>query len=277
MPKLNHIACLALDPLTTGKFYAAIFNMTFDHRVTPGGYVSSAREGYVGFNFNQLMPGRPGPVGLDHFGIEVEDIEDSFRMAEKNYPTIEWQKRSGGRPYAQVGIHDPDGQVVDINQKNLDPSISEVKTSGVYLEEDREQDRHVAYLALRTPDPETCAQFYHDVFRLQPLNREAGDEIHHLTDGRVTLRIMPWKITDYGGLSANRPMLDHIGFKVEDADHVHQEILDYNSGFPPSAAPCWPLEDREVDRRRAAMLRKAAPDSKYQYCDSNGVCFVTLD
>ena len=130
MPKLNHIACLALDPLTTGKFYAAIFNMTFDHRVTPGGYVSSAREGYVGLNFNQLMPGRPGPVGLDHFGIEVEDIEDSFRMAEKNYPTIEWQKRSGGRPYAQVGIHDPDGQVVDINQKNLDPSISEVKPAG---------------------------------------------------------------------------------------------------------------------------------------------------
>jgi hypothetical protein len=25
------------------------------------------------------------------------------------------------------------------------------------------------------------------------------------------------------------------------------------------------------------MLQRAAPDSKYQYCDNNGVCFVTAD
>jgi len=43
------------------------------------------------------------------------------------------------------------------------------------------------------------------------------------------------------------------------------------------AAPCWLLEGREEDRRKAAMLKRAAPDSKYQYCDLNGVCFVTLD
>jgi len=93
----------------------------------------------------------------------------------------------------------------------------------------------------------------------------------------MTLKLMPWKITDYDDVDANRPMLDHIGFKVEDADRVHQEIIDYNAQFPQSAAPCWLLDGRAEDRRRATMLKRAAPGSKYQYCDNNGVCFVTAD
>ena len=102
--------------------------------------------------------------------------------------------------------------------------ISEVKTNGLYLEEDHEQPRYVEYLALRTPNPEHCAEFYHDVFKLTPLNRQEGDESYSLTDGRVTLKLMPWKISDFDGMDVSRPTLDHIGFKVEDADKVHQEI-----------------------------------------------------
>jgi len=78
VPKLNHIASIALDPITVGKFYAAIFNMSFATQAAHIGYASTAREGYVGLNFNPILPGRPGPVGLDHFGIEVEDIDRGF-------------------------------------------------------------------------------------------------------------------------------------------------------------------------------------------------------
>jgi catechol 2,3-dioxygenase-like lactoylglutathione lyase family enzyme len=277
VPKLNHIASITVDAQTVAKFYATIFDMTFDRRASRNGCTATAREGYVGLNFNACMPGRPGPVGLDHFGIEVENIDEAFAMAEKKYPTVEWVKRSGTRPYAQVGIHDPDGQVIDINQKNMSASVSEVKTDGLYLEEDREQPRHVEYLALRTPNPEHCAEFYHDVFKLTPLNRQEDDETYSLTDGRMTLKLIPWKITDFAGMDAPRPTLDHIGFKVEDADKVHQEILDYNGRYPPMGAPCWQLDSRDEDRRKAALLKKAAPASKYQYSDLNGVCFVTSD
>ena len=124
MPKLNHIACITIDAQTIAQFYASIFHMTFHRRASRNGSTATVREGYVGFNFNATMPGRPGPVGLDHFGIEVEDIEESFAMAEKKYPTVEWVKRSGSRPYAQVGINDPDGQVIDINQKNIKKNIN---------------------------------------------------------------------------------------------------------------------------------------------------------
>ena len=277
MPKLNHIACIAQDPQTVAKFYATIFQMSLERKASSIGLSATAREGYVGLNFNPILPGRPGPAGLDHFGIEVEDIEESFAMATRKYPTVEWVKRSGTRPYAQVGIHDPEGQVVDINQKDLDKKHSEVKTDGLYLEEDRDQERHIEYLALRTRNVEHCAEFYHDVFKMTPLNRQEGDDNYSLTDGRVTLKLMPWKIEDYVGVDANRPMLDHIGFRVEDAEKVHEEIVDYVGQYPPSNAPCWLLDTRRKDIKRAEMLKKAAPDSKYQYSDSNGVCFVTLD
>ena len=277
MPKLNHIACIAQDPQTVAKFYATIFQMSLERKASSIGLSATAREGYVGLNFNPILPGRPGPAGLDHFGIEVENIDESFAMATKKYPTVEWVKRSGMRPYAQVGIHDPEGQVVDINQKDLDKNVSEVKTDGLYLEEDRDQERHIEYLALRTLNVEYCAEFYHDVFQMTPLNRQEDDDSYSLTDGRVTLKLMPWKITDYDGVDANRPMLDHIGFRVEDADKVHDEIVDYVGQYPPSNAPCWLLDTRKKDLRRAEMLKKAAPTSKYQYSDSNGVCFVTID
>ena len=240
---------------------------------------ATAREGYVGLNFNPLWPGRPGPIGLDHFGIEVDDINNSFDQAGKNYPEVEWVKRSGTRPYAQVDINDPDGQVVNINQRDIDKGISEVNTGGLYLEKDSETplSRHIEYLALRTPNPSRCSDFYRDVFEMTPMNRQEDEETYSLTDGRVVLKLMPWRISDFDGMDVNRPMLDHIGFKVEDADKVHEEILDYNGRFPPMAAPCWLLEDREEDRNRAKHMKQIAPDSKYQYCDMNGTCFVTND
>ena len=275
MPKLNHIATIALDPQTVAKFYATIFEMTYARSIIG----ATAREGYVGLNFNPLWPGRPGPIGLDHFGIEVNDINNSFDQAGKNYPEVEWVKRSGTRPYAQVDINDPDGQVVNINQRDIDKGISEVKTAGLYLEEDSAEPRprHVEYLALRTPNPSRCSDFYRDVFEMTPMNRQEDEETYSLTDGRVVLKLIPWRISDFDGMDVNRPMLDHIGFKVEDADKVHEEILDYNGRFPPMAAPCWLLEDREEDRNRAKHMKQIAPDSKYQYCDMNGTCFVTND
>jgi catechol 2,3-dioxygenase-like lactoylglutathione lyase family enzyme len=279
MPKLNHIASITVDAQSVAQFYATIFDMKFDRRASRNGCTATARDGYVGLNFNACMPGRPGPCGLDHFGIEVEDIEESFAVATKKYPTVEWVKRSGTRPYAQVGIHDPDGQVIDINQKKMKTSISEVQTNGLYLDEDsaEPQLRHVEYLALRTPNPELCSEFYHDVFKMTPLNRQEDDEAFSLTDGRVALKLIPWKINDFDGMDANRPTLDHIGFRVEDADQVHSEILDYSRCYPPMSAPCWQLEGRAEDRKKADLLKKTAPDSKYQYCDLNGTCFVTLD
>ncbi|HEX5605424.1 MAG TPA: VOC family protein, partial [Candidatus Binatia bacterium] len=78
-----------------------------------------------------------------------------------------------------------------------------------------ERKRRIGHFALRCVEPDQCAEFYREVFELTEMEKPSGDPNHYLSDGRVTLAIMPWKIADFYGSGIERPALDHIGFKVE--------------------------------------------------------------
>jgi hypothetical protein len=70
------------------------------------------------------------------------------------------------------------------------------------------------------------AEFYRDVFELAPSNvdKAQGDANHYLTDGHVTLVIMPWDITDYDATGIITPGMDHIGFKVENVETFKADV-----------------------------------------------------
>ena len=70
---------------------------------------------------------------------------------------------------------------------------------------------------------ERCAHFYAEVFGLKLLNKPT-DENYYLSDGHVTLVIIPWKISDYYGMDPARVGLDHIGFKVESVEAVKRDL-----------------------------------------------------
>ena len=57
----------------------------------------------------------------------------------------------------------------------------------------------------------------------KPLNRPK-DENFYLSDGRVTLMIIPWRIGDYYAQDPARTGLDHIGFKVESVEPVKKDM-----------------------------------------------------
>ena len=61
-------------------------------------------------------------------------------------------------------------------------------------------------------------------------SRSAGDRNHYLTDGHVTLVIMPWDITDYDGTGIITAGMDHIGFKVESVEAFKET----SSASPPT-------------------------------------------
>ena len=67
MPKLNHIACIAQDPQTVAKFYATIFQMSLERKASSIGLSATAREGYVGLNFNPDPSRAPGASGARPF------------------------------------------------------------------------------------------------------------------------------------------------------------------------------------------------------------------
>ena len=58
----------------------------------------------------------------------------------------------------------------------------------------------------------------------RPPTGTTGDRNHYLTDGHVTLVIMPWEITDYDGTGIISAGMDHIGFKVESVEALKQEV-----------------------------------------------------
>src|SRR5262249_45041721 len=158
---------------------------------------------------------------------EVEDVETVFDRMRKDYPSVKWLKRPSNRPFAGLSTHDPDGNMFDLSQKDM------ANRAAIYVDNDGTPNpRHINHVAMRTMHPDETAKFYRDVFELAPGNKGADDRNHYLTDGHVTLVIMPWDITDYEGTGIITQGMDHIGFKVESVEAVKKDVAELAANNP---------------------------------------------
>jgi catechol 2,3-dioxygenase-like lactoylglutathione lyase family enzyme len=211
--KVNHIAIASDHYAINGKFYESLFGMKPSSKPRPARSVVLG-DGYVGMN---VIPRREGRYsGLDHFGIEVDDLEDTIARIAKFDPSLHAVKRPPIRPFAAYSAHDPDANIFDLSGPKMDKK-------DVYAENNWTQARTISHIALRTRHAERCAQFYVEVFGLTPLNRPKDDN-YYLSDGRMILMIIPWKISDYYAQDPARTGLDHIGFKVESVDALKRDM-----------------------------------------------------
>ena len=212
--RINHVAICSDHYALNGRFYEALFGMRPSSKPRPARSVVLG-DGYVGMN---VIPRRDGRTsGLDHFGIEVDDLENTIARIARFDSSLGTVKRPPIRPFAAYSAHDPDTNVFDLSQKGSGGQ------KDIYAENDWGQARTISHIALRTRHAERCSEFYADVFGLALLNRPK-DGNFYLSDGRVTLVIMPWKITDYYGQDPARTGLDHIGFKVDSVDQVKKDM-----------------------------------------------------
>src|SRR5207237_5159100 len=212
--RVNHVAIASDQYALDGRFYESLFGMKPSSKPRPARSVVLG-DGYVGMN---LIPRRDGrTIGLDHFGIEVDDLENTIARITKFDSSLGTVKRPPIRPFAAYSAHDPDTNIFDLSQK------SSGGQKDVYAENDWVQPRTISHIALRTRHAERCAGFYAEVFGLTLLDR-AGDENYHLSDGRVTLLVMPWKISDYYGQDPARTGLDHLDFTVESVEQVKRDL-----------------------------------------------------
>ncbi len=212
--RINHVAIASDQYAMNGRFYQALFGMKASSKPRPARSVSVG-DGYVGLN---CIPRREGRYsGLDHFGLEVDNIEDTLARMKKFDPTLSAVKRPPVRPFAAYSAHDPDTNIFDLSQKDIGVQ------KDIYSENDWVQPRTLSHIALRTRHAERCAEFYASVFDLKSADRPK-DENFYLTDGRVTLMIIPWKIEDYYAQDPARTGLDHIGFKVESVEQLKKDM-----------------------------------------------------
>lgn len=258
--KINHVAMVSTDYAMLGKFYEVLFGMKTSPNARPQSAVTVG-DGYVGLNINPRRPGRTG--GLDHFGVQVEDVETVFDRMRKKWPEIKWLKRPSNRPFAGITTHDPDGNVFDLSQSNME------NRKDVYTDGEWEQDRTISHFAIRTMNPERCAEFYCDALELQPANRAEDDENFYVTDGRMTVVLTPWDITRYAGTGISRPGPDHFAFKVESVDAFKesmQAMIERNQNLTPPAVGVGP-----EGKARLELFANSTPYAQYYLSDLDNV------
>jgi hypothetical protein len=117
--------------------------------------------------------------------------------------------------------------------------------------------------------PEAMAEFYSSVFELNLANRKEGDKNYRLSDGHVTLVIMPWDITDYEGTGIILAGMDHIGFKVEDLDTCIEDI-ERIAADNPRLAPA-PVGSGPEGKKLAELFECSCSIGQHRLADCDGV------
>ena len=261
--KINHVAIVSDHYAQPAQFYEAVFGMKTSPKARAGRAVTVG-DGYVGLNINPRRAGRS--AGLDHFGIEVNDVEPVLERMRRQYPTVKWLQRPSNRPFAGITTHDPDGNMFDISQKNM------ANRTSVYREQEAGggvNPRHINHVALRTMRPDDMAEFYRDVFELVPGNKRAGDRNHYLSDGHMTLVIMPWDIADYEGTGIITAGMDHIGFKVESVEKLKEDVESIAANNP-LLSPA-PVGTGAEGKKLLELFQRSCPLGQHQFADCDGV------
>ena len=264
--KINHIAILSENYALSGEFYHWVFGLRTigDGRPRRAAVVG---DGYLGININPRSAGRP--ARLDHFGIDVDDIEATCERIGAAYPNVHWVKRPPSRPFAATTTHDPDGNVFDLSQK------SAKNRADIYAKSLDLTPRHVDHIGLRALNPDRLAEFYTSMFDLELLPKKAGDENYYVNDGHLTLVIMPWRIEDFTGMGIVSPGLDHIGFDVENLEKFKEEVdaLAINS---PRLAP-FPFGKSAESKARLELARASCPRCVHHLADVDGVLLAVRE
>ncbi|MGH7835144.1 MAG: VOC family protein, partial [Candidatus Binatia bacterium] len=265
--KIQHAAIVSENFVRETKFYEAVLGMK---RSKPGSaeeekaiktnYALSISDGYVGVT---VIGRKPGYIpGLHHFGIDVDDVEEALTRIKQKYPAVAVLKRPSNRPFATFGAHDPEGNYFDLTQEGME------NRRDVYGEPGREQARRIHHLKLRVMNPAAVAAFYRDLFDLKEEEKALEDPNFYLTDGKVTLIVAPWKMSDYEGAGIDRPGLEHIGFKVESVEAVKKELAALRESDPE-------MRERTVsspaEAERRLSLIATCRHCRHPFSDPDGV------
>jgi len=239
-------------------------------------YAVSISDGYVGVT---VIGRKPGYVpGLHHFGVDVDDVDEAIRRIKKNYPDVAVLKRPSNRPFATYGAHDPEGNYFDLTQEGMSnrrdvyaarsSSPQAVRPGSPQVE----QPRRIHHIKLRVMNPANIAAFYRDSFDLKEAEKALEDPNFYLTDGKVTLIIAPWKMSDFEGAGIDRPGIEHIGFKVENVEAFKKDLAALRESNPEMRERI--VSEPSEGERRVALIASCR-HGQHQFSSPDGI-FVDI-
>jgi predicted enzyme related to lactoylglutathione lyase len=271
LSRIQHAAIVSENFAREARFYEAVFGMkrskpgsAEEEKAIRNNYAVSITDGYVGVT---VIGRKPGYIpGLHHFGVDVDDVNEAIRRIKKNYPAVAVLKRPSNRPFATYGAHDPEGNYFDLTQEGMS------NRRDVYIEQERKQARRIHHIKLRVMNPSNIAGFFRDSFDLREEEKALEDPNYYLTDGKVTLIIAPWKMSDFEGAGIDRPGIEHIGFKVENVEAVKNDLAALRKTYPEMNEPI--VSVAEEGERRLALIASCRY-GQHQFSSPDGV-FVDI-
>ena len=190
---------------------------------------------------------------------QLDDPDAVLARIRESYPTIAWRRNDDGAS-APISTHDPAGNVFGVIPAGRDGTPDAGK-----------RDRVIDHVALRVLHPERVAKFYADVFGLTPLEGAPEGNNIYLSDGHVTLVIIPWDIYDFEGTGITARGMDHIGFRVESIAALKDDLsraTEKNYRFQPATST---LGRGKEGAGRLAMFKRTCPLGCHHLSDSDGL------
>jgi len=115
MAKIRHIAIKVEDQEKVATFYKETFGMTEAWRGPvreDGNRAIYLTDGYINM---AVLPARGGREGIDHFGFQVENMDATLKTANDTGAKENAEKKPRDGRFAEMGVHDPVGQLVDVS------------------------------------------------------------------------------------------------------------------------------------------------------------------
>jgi catechol 2,3-dioxygenase-like lactoylglutathione lyase family enzyme len=85
----------------------------------------------------------------------------------------------------------------------------------------------IRHLAIFVRDPAKIAKFYQDVFEMELLGEPEAKGAHYVTDGNLTLALLPHKLA-----ASAAHGLNHFGFTVPDRVTIMKKLVDAGTEEP---------------------------------------------
>ncbi|MEK6601718.1 MAG: VOC family protein [Candidatus Binatota bacterium] len=118
MAQIRHLAIRTEDPEKLAAFYIEVFGFKELHRGShpghPPGKSVHLTDGY--FELAILdNSAQDSPNGLYHFGIKIEDMEETLKRFKKFRADKPIRQRPQGTPFAEMRVSDLEGNLIDLS------------------------------------------------------------------------------------------------------------------------------------------------------------------
>ena len=257
---INHLTIVSENNHVVGRFYEGVFRLQPSEERDPLGPIRIG-DGRIGLNLHPRLAGQPAQ--LDRFGMEVDDLGDTLARLRESYPRGVYAP-AGGEKSGPVHAYDPDGNLFMLSQKG------EGGHDDIYQPDGRERSRAIDHVALRVLRPREVAEFYMRIFGLARIEGP-GERNVYLSDGNITLVVIPWRLSDFEKTGISARGLDHIGFRVESLDALKGDLaraVERNYRFQPNASI---VGKGKEGANRIEMFRQTCPLGCHHLADPDGL------